>query len=284
MTDSVACIPGELAKKCDIKVVPAANIFINGDSYIDGETITADEAYAFIEKDPDHFVTSAITPDYLLNAYGSLAEEADEIVFITIASSLTALNKTATLAGEQYEQTNPGKSVIVVDSRTCASTQGLVVLAASRAAMAGKNGAEVAAYAEAVRNRAGGLMMLDTLRYVYRTGRMSKTASKLASLLNIRPINRMTDEGTLEMIDRTRKRSEGLEKLEKLIGEEANGKPLHFMVCHAAVPEVSADFCERLKRNFDCLSLVVSDYSPVMGYGAGPGAIFIGFHPEVEFA
>lgn len=282
MTDSVACIPADLAAEYGIKVVPAANIFINGDAYIDGQTITAEEAYEFIQNDPDRFVTSAITPELLLSEYQALLRETDNVAFITIASALTALNKTATLAAERCMQQNPGKTIKVYDSRTCASTQGLVVLAAVKAAKAGKSLDEVIGHAEAVRNCAGGLMILDTLRYVYRTGRMSKTASKIASIFNIRPINRITDSGTLEMVDRTRKRSEGLEKLIALINEEAGSQPLHFMVCHAAVPDMADEFSEELKKRFHCLSMVISDYSPVMGYGTGPGAIFVGFHPEIE--
>ena len=86
MTDSVSCIPQDLAKQYQITVVPAANILVDGKSFIDGETITATEAYKLIKEDPDRFVTSAIQPDYLLHKYEELAGKSREILFISVAS------------------------------------------------------------------------------------------------------------------------------------------------------------------------------------------------------
>ena len=237
MTDSVSCIPHDLARQYQIRVVPAANILVNGEAYIDGETISATEAYQLIQKDPDRFVTSAIQPDYLLRTYQELSRDTDRILFITLASSLSAVYRTAGLAAEMLKEKSPNVEVRILDSRACASTQGLVVLAAAKAAAQGKGLKEVANIAEDVREKAGGIMMLDTLRYVYRTGRMSKTASRIVSLFNIKPINKITDSGTLEMIDRSRKTSDGIERLIKAVGKESGSDSLHFMITHAAAEE-----------------------------------------------
>jgi len=282
MTDSVACIPRELAKQHQIKVVPAAHISVDGKIYIDGETISATEAYALIKKDPDKFVTSAIPPDYLLNAYEELSKQSNQILFITIASSLSAVNRTAGIAADLLKEKSPDITVRIVDSRACASTQGLVVLEAARAAAQGKSLEETAAIAQRVREKSGGVMMLDTLRYIYRSGRMSKTASRIVSLLNIKPINRLTDEGTIEMVDRTRKSLDGINRLIKSISKEAETDSLHLMVTHAAAPDRAEYLVEQLKQRFNCLSMIISDFSPVMGYGAGPACLFVGFHPEID--
>ena len=125
--------------------------------------------------------------------------------------------------------------------------------------------------------------MLDTLRYVYRTGRMSKTAARLVSLLNIKPINRMTGEGTLEMIDRVRKREDGYSKVMDLIKKDADTDSLHFIVAHADAPEIGERVCELLRQNFNCLSLNIAEYSPIMGYAVGAGCFFIGFQPDLGF-
>jgi DegV family protein with EDD domain len=282
MTDTVSCIPQELAGEYNIKVVPAANILVDGEAYIEGETISAEEAYGLIKKDPDKFITSAIQPDYLMRTYQELSGRADKILFITLASTLSAVYRTAGLAAEMFKEKLPDIEVRILDSKACASTQGLVVLAAARAAAQGKSIEEIVALAEKVRTNAGGIMMLDTLRYVYRSGRMSKTASKIVSLFNIKPINKITDNGTLEMIDRSRKTSDGIERLIKAVARESGSDSLHFMVTHAAAEENAQYLAEQLKKRFKCLSMIISDYSPVMGYGAGPGALFVGYHPEIE--
>ena len=283
MTDSVAGIPQNLAEEYQINVVPAANIIFDGHNYIDGVTLSTTEAYELIKKDPDKFTTSALTPGYFLEEYRKLSAKAQGILHITLSSALSANFKTAELASETLQHESPQANLKVMDSKTVAGAQGLIVLAAARAAMQGKNLDEVASIAEQVRQKTKGLMMLDTLRYVYRTGRMSKFASRMAALFKIKPINRMTEEGTLEFVDKVRNREAGYQKLIDLIKAEAESESLHFMLMHAAAPEMAERFSQLLRQNFDCQRILVSEYSPVMGYGAGPGAIFVGFHPDLEF-
>ena len=282
MTDSVAGIPKNLAEEYQINVVPAANILFDGHTYIDGVTLSTTEAYQLIKKDPDKFTTSALTPGYFLDEYLKLSKKAQGILHITLSSALSANYKTAGLASEMLQKESPQTNVRIFDSKTVAGSQGLIVLAAARAATQGKSLEDVANIAEQVRQKTKGIMMLDTLRYVYRTGRMSKFASRMAALFNIKPINRMTDEGTLEFVDKVRNREAGYQKLIDLIKEEAKTDSLHFMLMHAAAPEMADRFSQLLRQQFNCLRVLISEYSPVMGYGAGPGAIFVGFHPELD--
>ncbi len=283
MTDSVAGIPSNLAEEYHITVVPAANIIFDGHNYIDGVTLSATEAYQLIKKDPDKFTTSALNPGYFLEEYQKLSQKSADILHITLSSALSANYKTAGLAGEMLQKKSPKTNLRLFDAKTVAGAQGLIVLAAARAAAQGKSLEEVVAIAEKAREKTRGLMMLDTLRYVYRTGRMSKFASRVAALLNIKPINRMTEEGTLEFVGKVRNREAGYQKLIDLIKAEAESNSLHFMLMHAAAPEMAERLSQLLRQNFDCQRILISEYSPVMGYGSGPGAIFIGFHPDLEF-
>lgn len=282
MTDSVACIPKELAEKHQIEVVPAANIMFDGQTYIDGVTISAAEAYQLLRKDPDRFVTSAITPGQLMEVYRQLSARSQEILFITLASVLSAVFKTANLAADVFKSESSQTTIRVLDSRAVAGTQGLVVLAVAKAVAQGFGLDRVASLVQQVRQKTGGVMMLDTLRYVYRTGRMSKLGARLVSLLNIKPINRLSEEGKIVFVDRVRKREDGFKRLLVLIRGEAGTDSLHFMITHADAPEMAERFSELLKQNFNCLSMSISDFSPVMGYGSGPGTLFIGFHPELD--
>ena len=283
MTDSVAGIPRNLAEEYHITVVPAANIIFDGHNYIDGVTLSATEAYQLIKKDPDKFTTSALNPGYFLEEYQKLSQKSADILHITLSSALSANYKTAGLAVEMLQKESPKTNLRLFDAKTVAGAQGLIVLAAARAAVQGKSLEEVVAIAEKAREKTRGLMMLDTLRYVYRTGRMSKFASRVAALLNIKPINRMTEEGTLEFVDKVRNREAGYQKLIDLIKAEAESNSLHFMLMHAAAPEMAERLSQLLRQNFDCQRILISEYSPVMGYGSGPGSIFVGFHPDLEF-
>jgi DegV family protein with EDD domain len=281
ITDSVACLPKDLVDKYRIRVVPAAIITYDGTDYIEGETLSATEAYELIKKDPDKFTTAAITPGRLLEEYQKVGAGVGEILHIALSSALSATFKTAGMASELFKQESPKTAIRVLDAKTVASPQGLIVLAAARAAAKGLGLDEVAAAAEEARARTKGLMMLDTLRYIYRTGRMSKFSSRLASLFNIKPINRVTDEGTIEFVDKVRDRESGYKRLIELIENETETKDLHFMLSHAAVPEAAEQLGKMLKDQFNCLELIVGDFSAIMGYGSGPGSLFVGFHPAL---
>jgi len=282
MTDTVASIPDELTARYGVMVVPAAIISFNGSQYIEGRTLSATEAYNLIEKDPDRFVTSPLTPAHMIEEYNRIPADVTDVLFITISSGLSAINKVAALAAGAFCEKSPQKRIKIFDSNSCAGGQGMVVLAAAKAAEKGMSLEQVVDVAEETRQKTKGLMILDTLRYVYRTGRMTKEDALKAAESNIKPINRMSTSGTVEFVDAVTEREAGYKRLIELVSQEATTKSLHFMLSHAAAPEMVDRFAGMVKENFDCLSLVVSDYSPVMGYGAGPGCLFVAFHPELD--
>jgi DegV family protein with EDD domain len=284
ITDTVAGIPRELAQKYDIKIIPAAIILFRGDSFIEGETLSVAEAYNLIKKDPDNFSTSALTPGFLKEMYTEALTKSKNIIHLTLTGEMSAGYKVASLAAASVMEEVKDARISVVDSKAVASIQGLLVLEIARAAASGKSMDQLLDMIPVVRKQTDGVMMLDTLRYVYRTGRMSKMGSRIASLFNIKPINHITEEGRLELWDKVRDREKGYQKMIDYINEKSDIKSLHFMVMHAAAPEMADRFIELLKENFTCLSVTISEYSAVMGYGAGPGCVFVGFHPEINLS
>jgi len=282
MTDTVACLPQDVADANHIRIVPAANIICGDQTYIENVTITAAQAYDIIRKDPDHFMTSAVTPGLLLDAFRDASKEYKGIFFVTISSKLSAVAQSGALAAESLREESPDVQIRIFDSRTCAGAEGLVALASARAAAKGFTLDQLMSFAEDVRQKTGGVLMLDTLGYTYRTGRMTKSESLEAAKMNIRPVNRMSDEGTMEFLGIVRKRSDGLKKIIEVIKGGADTDALHFMLSHAAAPDVASSFADQLRQEFNCLSMIISDYSPVMGYSTGPGALFVGFHPELN--
>jgi DegV family protein with EDD domain len=189
ITDTVACIPAEWAKKYNIRVVPTANIFIDGMPYTENKDITAKQAYELIRKDPDRFITSAITPGQVLEVFRDMNRETQEIVFISLSSALSAEYKSVSIAIDLFHDEAPKTVIHLIDSKNAAAGEGLIVLAAAKAAAQGLNLSQVLEITRVAVQQTRSMMMLETLRYVYRTGRMSKMGSRLASLLNIRPIN-----------------------------------------------------------------------------------------------
>ena len=142
---------------------------------------------------------------------------------------------------------------------------------------------QVADIAQRVRQQVGTLLLFDTLRYVYRTGRAPKVVSMVGSALGVKPLLRVSDKGALHPAGASRTREGGIRKMFELIRKDAGTDALHFMVMHADAPQVAEELSERIKQEFNCLSMIVSEFSPVMGYGSGPGTLAVGFHPELDF-
>ena len=283
MTDTVAGIPRELAKEHQIKLVPTANITYDGHTYLEGITINATEAYQLLRKDPDKFNTAAISPAFLLDTYRELSTKCQQILFITVSSALSAVSKSASLAAELFTQESPETTIRIVDSKMAASGQGLITLAVAKAAAQGMNLDQLVNITEKVREKTGTFILIDTLRYVYRTGRTPRLASMIGSMLGVKPLLRVSDEGELHPASASRTTESGIRRMLELVRKDAGTDALHFMVMHADVPQVAEELGERIKREFNCLSMIISEFSPVMGYGSGTGTLTVGFHPELDF-
>lgn len=264
MTDTTACLPKDVADKHGIKVVPASQITCDGKTYIEGVTITAREAYDIIKKDPDSFCTAAITPGILLEEFRKVAKEHPQIFFVTISSGLSAVAQSANVAADLLKEEFPNSRVVAFDSKTVAGAEAMIAIEMAGLAAKGKSLDELAGYAAAMRKVTGGVLMLDTVGYTYRSGRMSKEDALKTAESNIKPVNRMSDEGVMEFADMTTDRLEGLKKMIEVVKKDAAAaEAMHFMVSHADAPDTAQTLVDMINKEFKVLSMIVSDYSPV---------------------
>ncbi len=282
VTDSISGITSDIAKEYNIRVVPGANIIFDGKSYPDGVSITAEEAYEMAQKDADKFSTSTLTPGYLLDLYRQFSKESDKIVVINFSSAVSAAYTIACRAAEMLKKESPQTDIRVIDSKTVAAGQGLLAIAAAKAAARGMDIEQIISFVGETRQQTGCIMMLDTLKYVYRTGRYSKSTARIASLLHIKPLNNVTADGNFEVFDKVRKRKDGYRRLIDFIKGEAQTDSLYFMIEHASAPELAEELSEQLSQEFNSLGVIIGPYSPIMGYASGPKCLVVGFQPEMN--
>lgn len=277
VTDSIACLPRQLVEQHDIQVVPI-NFYAGGRLYRDGVDVSPSEAYELFLKDPDSFKTSAPSPEECLNAYRAACRKGRDIVFVTVSVGLSSVYSVALLAKKLAQAELPGTSVEVIDSRTATPAEGFVALAAARAAESGQSLAEVADAAKAISSRVNAVFMLDTVRHVYRSGRIPKIASDIGSLLNIRPM--MTVSEVVHFAGLARSRRHGTEHLLRTMKDKVGDGPVHVAVTHAHALEEAERLRERVSAEFNCAELWLAEFSPVMGYACGTGAIGLAFYGE----
>jgi DegV family protein with EDD domain len=278
VTDSLACLTKELVKKYRIKIVPL-NIHFAGKIYKDWVDITPKQAYELFLKAPESWGSSAPSPGDYLKVFREVGKKIKNIVCVTASSRVSATIDAAKLARKQAEAELPQTSIEVLDSQMATAAEGLVALAAARAAAAGKSLAEVVKVAEEIRDKVSFLAFLDTIRYVYRSGRIPKIAARAASMLNIKPILTMSS-GLVRFKGAVRSREGGIERMLKMMRDRVGQKPVHVAVMHAYALEEAQKLKDRVASAFNCVELWVSEFSPLMGYATGTGTLGLAFYPE----
>ncbi|MFQ5996206.1 MAG: DegV family protein [Dehalococcoidales bacterium] len=278
VTDSIACLPRVLVERYGIVIVPIRLLF-RGKVYRDLVDLTPSEAYELFLQDPESFTTSPASPGHYLEAYHEASHQAESILCVTLSSKLSTGYDMARVAREQAKSELPHASIEVMDSKTVTAAEGFVALAGARAADEGKNLAEVVRMAEQVRDKVAFFALLDTIRYVYRTGRIPKIAANIGSMLNIRPIL-TSSSGLVRFKTVARNREQGVNRLLEIMEDKVGKNPVHVAVMHAYAPDEAEKLKERISAQFYCAELWITEFSPVMGYATGTGTLGVAFYAE----
>lgn len=278
VTDSLACLTKELVEQYEIRIVPLS-FYVGDKIYKDWVDVTPSQAYELFLKDPESWRSSAPSPVDFLEAYREVSNRTKNILCVTISSKLSTTYNVAQVAKEQVEAELPGISIEVVDSRTTTAAEGFVTLDAARAAAEGKNLAEVTKTAEEMREKVTFVAVLDTVRYVYRSGRIPKVAAQAGSILNIKPIFTISS-GVVRTVGMVRSKEHGVNHMLKIMRDKVGQNPVHVAVMHAYAPDEAKRLKERVSSEFNCAELWLTEFSPLMGYTTGTGTLGLAFYKE----
>jgi len=277
ITDSVACIPQELVERYDIGVVPIQLIF--GDKvYRDGIDISPREFYSLLRQAEKLPTTAGSLPGPFLEAYRKASQRATCILCITLSARLSGMFDSARQAMELAKEALPNTAIELLDCGTAAAAEGLVVLAAARAAAVGKSLTEVLETAKRVGRQVHLLGMLDTLHYLVKGGRVPKIAALASSLLRIKPVFTITG-GEAYPVANARTIPNAIKRIIHIMEQRIeNGQPLHIAVMHADALDKAIKLGEQISAQFDCAEIFITEFTPVMGAHTGPGVIGVAFY------
>ena len=277
VTDSIACLTREFTQQYGIEIIPV-NFFVDGKLYRDWVDITPSEAYELFLKDPDSFKSSAPAPNDCVQAFHQASQRAESILCITVSSGLSAVYEVATDARKMIQTEQPNLTIEIMDSKSATPSEGMIALAAARAAQENRELAEVVSVAEEVKEKVNSYVLLDTIRHVYRSGRIPKIASQIGSVLNVRPI--LTVSEVIHFTAVVRNRKQGIERIIRMMREKAGGEPVRVAVMHAYALDEAERLKERVAAEFNCIELWLAEFSPVMGYACGTGTVGLAFYTE----
>jgi len=279
VTDSVACIPLELVEKYGIHVIPFQLIW-DGITYLDGESLKAEDFYRRLRQSKTHPTTSQPPVGAFTSLYQSLASQVDGIVSIHVSGFMTGAVRTAQTAALEVKEVK-GIPIRVIDSQTATMAEGFVVLAAARAAAAGASLAQAVAAAESVMHRVNFYATLETLEHIRRGGRLGELALQLGANLHVVPILHLKN-GRVVLVTLSRSRRRALGGILELAAREIGDRPIHASVFHGdALPEAKW-MAEEVRARFNVVEFYITEFTPVMGAHTGPGVIGFVFYPDED--
>ena len=266
VTDSTSDISLSDARALGVHVVPLIVRF-GEEQYRDGVDIDADQFYAKLEETGVHPTTSQPSPDVFATLYRTLlADPDDHVVGLHISSKMSGTLQSATLAAQGFD---PGR-IHLVDTESVSGGLQLLVRAALDDIKAGDPANVVAEKATRRRSKVTILVLLDTLTYLHRGGRIGRAQAFVGGLLNVKPLIGVRD-GEVVPLARLRSRSKGID----MIVEHVRGcLPLRSLAeFHAAAAESMVDLEARLGAAVSNVTAVLGRIGPVVGAYSGPGGL-----------
>jgi DegV family protein with EDD domain len=269
ITGSGSDITQEEAKQLGITVIPVYLRF--GDEvYRDGVDINCDEFYHKLTTSPVHPSTAAPSPGDFAEAYEQTAQEVNEIVSIHITRRHSATYDAALVGKETAERKNKGCKIEVVDSKGVTMWQGLVAIAAAKAAEAGYNLQQVLAEIHQTIEQLRVLALLDTLKYAVKGGRLVKSILQVESMLHVKPFITLRD-GQVRPAGIARTRSKGIERLRDFLKSALHVQDL--AIVHSTTPDEAHSLADYARSLFPNIVPRIARLGPALGVHGGPGAL-----------
>lgn len=278
VTDSTTNIPKELSKGFDIHVVPSVIIW-GSETLRDGVDIQPSEFYKRLATSKETPTTSQPTPAAFKEKFEELASKG----FTDILGLFVSSKFSGTLASaEQAKAMVSGVNIAIVDGRSASMGTGWPVLEAAKAAKAGKSIEECVKIAESTRNNTGVMLMVDTLEFLHRGGRIGGAQRFLGTALNLKPILEV-QEGSLEAVERVRTKSKALDRMVELLVERVAGRtPVRLAVLHANAAEDAKTLLAEGSKRVSPIETALADVSPAVGTHTGPGTLGFAFMAGVK--
>ena len=268
VTDSGSDLPREVAKELGITVVPVY-VYFGDKAYKDWVDIEPDELYKRLVEGPIYPTTSQPMPVDFAKAYSDLSKDADAIVSIHLPAKVSGTYNAA-LQGVEIAKTKC--EVHVVDSSSISVGLALIAMAAARVAKAGGNLAEVLEETRKAISQTQIRGLLDTLQYLLKGGRITKTKALVGAMLNVKPILAIRD-GELVQAGMARSYAKGIEQLFEFVRKYPNLQEV--AIVQSTVPDEANALKNRIASIIDEKKIMMARLGPGLGVHGGPGTLLV---------
>lgn len=272
VTDSNSGITQAQAKELGIRVMPMP-FYINEEMLLENIDLTQEQFYERLTEGADIHTSTPILTDFT-ELWDELLEEYDEIVHIPMSSGLSSTCSTAAMLAQDYE----GK-VFVVDNQRISVTQRQSVMDAMELAAAGKSGQEI--YDKLMENKMESsiYIMLDTLYYLKKGGRITPAAAALGTMLRLKPVLQIHGE-KLDAFSKVRTMSAAKKTMIDAIRNDLEnrfaGSPMKLAIAHTNNEAMALEFKAELEKEFPGYpEIIVNELSLSVACHIGDGALAV---------
>jgi DegV family protein with EDD domain len=276
VTDSTSDLPKDLINKYKINVVPLTVHFGHEEFVDDGIDLTLEDFY-FKLKDTAVFpTTSQPSPGDFIELYKELLKDHDSIISIHISNKLSATMNSALLAKKKLE----GEDITIIDTLAAHAPLGLMVLKAARMNNKGNSKDEIISATNMMIKKVKAFILPKTLENLKRGGRIGKARGLLASLLDIKPILTLTEDGHIGMFQTTRRWNAAKKKAIESIKDFISGKgDLVVVLSDANATEDIEEVEKEIRKIYNPKEVLKIKIGIVVGTHVGTG-IGITFYEE----
>ncbi|ANS74986.1 EDD domain protein [Paenibacillus yonginensis] len=278
VTDSTADVPKSIVEAYGIHVIPMVVRF-GEDSYREGIDLTAGEFYERLEREKELPTTSQTSPSQYMEVFRGLLEANPDsaVISIHLSSGMSGTYQASMLGKEMLEEElGHPVDVHVVDSRCASYGFGMLVTAAARMAEEGADTASILKEVERLRQVRHLYFMVDTLEYLQKGGRIGRATALLGTLLNIKPILSVGEDGVIYSVDKARGRKKAIARMMELFRKDfGEVKDIHAALADSANPEGAEEILAELRNHFTLHEVVRTDIGAVVGAHVGRGTVAV---------
>ncbi len=273
ITDSSANLKQSMVKEIGVRVIPLS--FFMGDteckSYVEGEEFDYQGFYNKL-REKEHIKTSLINADVFINEFESILKEGKDVLAIIMSSGISGTYQSAKVAADTIRENYPDQKVIVIDSLSASIGQGLLVYYAAKMRDEGKTIEEVADWVYKNRLNMVHQFTVEDLFFLKRGGRLSGGVAIIGTILQIKPILHVDDEGHLVTVEKVNGRKKSLNRFVEIFKENVvEPEKQVIAICHGDCLKDAEYLAKKLKEDAGVGEVLIDFCDPVLGAHAGPG-------------
>ena len=277
-TDTTADLPDNYVKENNIDI---HTLFYAFGEVIYGTDNTMPEKEFFDRMRKGEMPTTmACNPQDCKTIFEKRINEGFDILHIAFSSALSGTYNSSRIAAEELMEDYPDRKIIVVDSLGASLGQGLLVYLAQEKKEQGEDMETVAKWAEENRLHMVHLFTVNDLNHLYRGGRISRTTAVVGSMLNIKPVLHVDNDGKLTAIGKVRGRKKSLQELVKLMDEKIGSyhDTCHtIFISHGDCEEDANYVAEKVKEKYQINTIIMNQVGATIGAHSGPGTMALFF-------